>query len=118
MSSYTSFVELVAHAVFDVVVDDEVQFLFRKAVVLRQQLVDFVNDGLGQARLEKLDFEFAELFENIVFEIGIVLNVVIDASTKISELFQLIVRKFPEFTRHEGDFALVQMTAVRVDENE
>ena len=42
MSSYTSFVELVAHAVFDVVVDDEVQFLFRKAVMLRQQFVDLV----------------------------------------------------------------------------
>ncbi len=39
-------VELVAHAVLDVVVDDEVQLLFREAVVLRQQFVDLVDDGL------------------------------------------------------------------------
>ena len=48
MSSYTSFVELVAHAVFDVVVNDEVQLLFRKAIVLRRQFVDLVDDGLGK----------------------------------------------------------------------
>ena len=37
-----------AHAVLDVVVDDEVQFFFREAVVLRQQLINLVDDGLGE----------------------------------------------------------------------
>ena len=32
------------HAVLDVVVDDEVQFLVGEAVVLRQNAVDFVDD--------------------------------------------------------------------------
>ena len=41
-----SAVELVAHAVLDVVVDDEVKLLFQEAVVLRQQHVDLVDDGL------------------------------------------------------------------------
>ncbi len=41
-------IEFVAHAVLDVVVDDEVQLLLREAVVLRQKLVDFVDDGLGE----------------------------------------------------------------------
>ena len=37
--------QLVAHAVLDVVVDDEVQLLVREAVVLRQDFVYFVDDG-------------------------------------------------------------------------
>jgi len=36
-----------AHAVFDVVVDDEVQLLVGEPVVLRQNRVDLVDDGLG-----------------------------------------------------------------------
>ncbi len=36
-----------AQAVLDVVVDDEVQFLIREAVVPRQHPVDLVQDGLG-----------------------------------------------------------------------
>ena len=39
-------IQLVAHAVLDVVVDDEVKLLFREPVMLRQQLVDLVDDGL------------------------------------------------------------------------
>ena len=39
-------IQLDAHAVLDVVVDDEVKSLFREAVVLRQQLVDLIDDGL------------------------------------------------------------------------
>ena len=35
-----------ANAVLDVVVDDEIQFLVREAVVLRQNRVDLINDGL------------------------------------------------------------------------
>ena len=35
------------HAVLDVVVDDEVQFLLGESVVLRQLLVDFVDDGFS-----------------------------------------------------------------------
>ncbi len=38
---------LPAHAVFDVVVDDEVQFLFRETVVLGEDGVDRGKDGLG-----------------------------------------------------------------------
>jgi hypothetical protein len=41
-------IEFVAHAVLDVVVDDEVQLLLREAVVLRQKLVDVVDDGLAK----------------------------------------------------------------------
>ena len=40
------FVQLIAHAVLDVVVDDEVEFLLREAVVLGKDFVDFVDDGL------------------------------------------------------------------------
>jgi len=36
---------LAAEAVFDVVVQDEIQFLRREAVVPRQHLVYFVEDG-------------------------------------------------------------------------
>ena len=39
-------VQLIAHAVFDVVVDDEVKLLFRETIMLRQQLVDLVDDRL------------------------------------------------------------------------
>ena len=42
-----SCIQLLPHSILDVVVDDEVQFLFGKTVVLRQQFVDFVDDGLG-----------------------------------------------------------------------
>ena len=41
-------VEFVAHAVLDVVVDDEVKLFLRKAVMLRLHLVDFIDDGLGE----------------------------------------------------------------------
>ena len=41
-----------AHAVLDIVVDDEVQFLVREAVVFRQHAVDFVDDGFGYIRVE------------------------------------------------------------------
>ena len=37
--------QLVTHTILDVVVDDEVEFLFCKAVVLGQDFVDFVGDG-------------------------------------------------------------------------
>ena len=42
---FLAVVELVAHAVFDVVVDDEVLFLFREAAMLRRPFVDLVDDG-------------------------------------------------------------------------
>jgi len=41
------FVQLIAHAVLDVVVNDEVEFLLREAVVLGKDFVDFVDDGFG-----------------------------------------------------------------------
>ena len=50
--SFSPVIEFVAHTVFDVVVDDEVQFLFRETVMLCEECVDFVDDGLG-----KLDSE-------------------------------------------------------------
>lgn len=37
---------IATHAILDVIVDDEVQFLFRKPVMLCKQGVDLVNDGL------------------------------------------------------------------------
>jgi len=37
--------KFIAHAVLDVVVNDEVKFFFRKAIVLRKDFVDFVDDG-------------------------------------------------------------------------
>lgn len=48
--------QFVAHPVFDVVVDDVVQFLFREAVVLRQEFVDFVEDGFGKINAKRLNF--------------------------------------------------------------
>ncbi len=58
-------VELVAHAVLDVVVDDEVQLFFRETVVLRQKLVDFVDDGLGELGV-KLSMSIYLSRENII----------------------------------------------------
>ena len=41
--------KLVAHAVFDVVVDDEVQFLFRKTIVLRHgSVMTSLADGINE----------------------------------------------------------------------
>lgn len=39
-------VQFIAHAVLDVVVDDEVELFFREAVMFRKDLVDFVDDGV------------------------------------------------------------------------
>jgi hypothetical protein len=36
-----------AHAVLDVVVDDEVQLFLRESVLRRQRPVDFIEDGLA-----------------------------------------------------------------------
>lgn len=44
------FVQLISHTILNVVVDDEVELFFCKAVVLRQKLIDFVDDGLGKFR--------------------------------------------------------------------
>ena len=46
-------------AVLDVVVDDEVQFLVREAVVLRQHTVYFVEDGLSAEKGELVNLGFA-----------------------------------------------------------
>jgi hypothetical protein len=39
-----------AHAVLDVVFDDEIKFLGREPVVLRQDYLDLVDNGLGETR--------------------------------------------------------------------
>jgi hypothetical protein len=39
-----------AKAVFDVVVDNEIQLFFRESVVLGEDCVDFVDDGFGFAK--------------------------------------------------------------------
>ncbi len=41
-----------AHAVFDVVVDDEVEFFVGEAVVLGEHAIYLIYDGLGEAGLE------------------------------------------------------------------
>ena len=44
-----------AHAVFDVVVDDEVEFLTGEAIVLRQNSVDFIDQWLARFRINRID---------------------------------------------------------------
>ena len=46
---------VLAHAVFDVVVDDEVEFFVGEAVMLRQYTVDLIDDRLGHTRIDALD---------------------------------------------------------------
>ena len=46
ISSHILTLPLPAHAVFDIVVNDEVQFLICQAVVVGQHAVDFVDDVL------------------------------------------------------------------------
>lgn len=46
--------KILARAVLDVVVDDEVPLLVSEAVVTRQHLVDFVYDRLGELYFERL----------------------------------------------------------------
>ena len=48
-----------AHPILDVVVDDEVQFLVREAVVLGEHAVDFVNDGFRHFHVELIVFDSA-----------------------------------------------------------
>jgi hypothetical protein len=43
------------HAVLDVIVDDEVELFVRETIVLRQNAVDVVDDGLAQTRTELLN---------------------------------------------------------------
>jgi hypothetical protein len=46
---------VIFHPVFDVVVDDEIQFLVREAIMLRQHTVDLVNNTkIGFVRYRKL----------------------------------------------------------------
>jgi len=39
-------------AILDIVVDDEIQFLVRKAIVVSQHLVALVNNWLGKLRVK------------------------------------------------------------------
>ena len=39
------FDQFIAHAIFDVIIDNEVKFLVSEAVMLGKNFVDFVNDG-------------------------------------------------------------------------
>ena len=39
-------VQFITHTILDVVVDDEVEFFFREAVMLGKDFIDFVDDGV------------------------------------------------------------------------
>ncbi len=54
-------IDLAPHPVLDVVVDDEVQFLVRKAIMRRQHTVNLINDRFREARPEYLQFNATRL---------------------------------------------------------
>ena len=51
-------VHLASHTVFDVIVDDEVQFFVRETIMYCKDAVYFVNDGFGVARIKFIIYYF------------------------------------------------------------
>ena len=41
-------IQFVTHTILDIIIDDEVEFLFRETIMLGENLIDFVDDGFGE----------------------------------------------------------------------
>ncbi|MBA7536353.1 hypothetical protein ES705_28616 [subsurface metagenome] len=60
-------IKFLAHTVFDVVVDDEVEFFFAEAVVLGEDGVDLVDYWFGFFRGKFIILYFASIFIKVLF---------------------------------------------------
>ena len=84
------FIQFVAHTIFDVVVDDEVELLFGKTVMYRQNLIYLVYDGFGEPDIVEVLGNFARLGTRRRHALLILLQRLLEALEEFLQFLRLL----------------------------